>query len=365
MRRKRKYCIYILSVFAVFIFAFFCWSVVCFLGISHTKQNKEQGMRSILEKTEKNTSLQMSGTTSSALSQRYRNKTTNGIFTADSKYLYKSEKINEQYALTRINIKNGERFPLVTGYKCRNLIAGEKDIYCIIDTTDKDENFCNKIAKVSRQGDGIKLFDVTVSPYILSMVADQDSIYYTKKGDRKIYKINYDGDIYSYIYEVPASAEEPFLFSVLDGNLYYTDGREMAYIDLTSHTNQNISYQICSRYQNPFLEDGKIFGFSDLSQSSIAYIDLQNGELKKIPLRRFGDSFTPKKIDNIAYYKNNIFLSTESNIYYCNLSEGHGGIVKDVRTPSGIIYFNNDSIIYEDGEYGINSSEEIKWLLAK
>lgn len=365
MQRRRKYCIYILSVFAVFLFAFLCWSTSSFLGIFNSRENDEQNTQGIPEAVETNTSLQMSGTTSSALSQKYRDGTTNGIFTSDKKYLYKSEKINEQFALTRINIKNGERFPLVTGYKCRNLIALEKDIYCIVDTTDKDNNFCNKIAKISKEGDGIKLFEITSCPYILSMVADQDSLYYTQKGDRKIYKINYSGDIYSYIYEVPSSAEEPFLFSILDGSLYYTDGKEMACIDLTNHTSKNISYQLCSRYQSPFLEEGKIFGYGNLSKTSIAYIDLKNMELKKIPLRKFGEELESSKIDNISFYKNNIFLSADNNLYYHCLSEDHGGIVKDISTPSGIIYFNNGSVIYEDGEYGVNSSEQIKWLLAK
>lgn len=369
---KRKIICYTLSVLVIFLFSYSLIGTAEFLNI-HSKDN-EQEENTETNDTDKSSKdiLNMEGNTSSNLSQHYQdsissNFESNGSMVITKKYIYKTEKINNKYVISQIDKKTEETFPLISGYECRNLINIGDYIYCIVKSQNSEEIIVDKIAKVSLKGEEIQFFESTESLSITSMVSDGDSIYYTKSDNSNIYKINLTGDIYSYIYTLENSNNNPYLFGIKDSKLYYVDGYEMAALDLYEYTKTNISYQYSSKNLNPILVDNNIYAFDTLSKTSLSTINLDDNSITNIfgPDELKVANITLTDNTNINYYKNYLFFNKGTDIYYISLKDKKINLLKDVKTTSKVLYFDDNSIITEEDKYGACIKNEITWLLAK
>lgn len=368
----RKITCYILTVIVVFLFVYSMIGTAEFLNIHKKSNNNTTESTEIIDNYSKKDILNLEGNTSANLSQHYQSipsdeEKNNGNICITDKYIYKTEKINNKYVILQVDKKTGDSFPLISDYKCRNLLVIDKFIYCIVETQNGEDINVEKIAKISIEDYDITFFDSTESTKITSLLSDGKELYYTKKDNKNIYKINLKGDIYSYIYTLDNSTENPYLFNIKDSELYYVDGYEMAKINLYTYEKENISYQYCNKKLNPIMVDDTIYVFKTLSKNELVAINTLDNNIDII----FDEKLLTKnniKLNentNINYSKNIIFFNSGNEIYYINVKSQEIGQIEEIDSTSKVIYIDNKSLITEANEYGFFTSTPITWLFAK
>lgn len=369
----RKMICYSLSLIVIFLFTFSMIGTAEFLNIHKKDNNQNTEKTEIIDNHSKKNNLNLVGNTSVNLSQHYQTtfkdeENNNGNMCFSDDYIYKCEKINNKFVLLQIDKKTGDSFPLITDYKCRNLLYIDNYIYCIIETQNGEDINVEKIAKISVKNYDIEFFDSTESVKITSLLSDGNELYYTKKDNKNIYKINLKGDIYSYIYTLETSSENPHLFNIKDSKLYYVDGYEMATIDLYTYKKTNISYQYCNKRLNPFMVDDKIYIFKTLSKNELIYIDTKNDNTISTVLTENllnNNDIELNKITNVNFKQNIIFFNIDNNIYYMNTKNQEIGLIEEAKTNSKVIYIDNKSLITESSEFGNIQTTLITWIFAK
>jgi hypothetical protein len=369
---NKKLIYFLLAVLVLFLFSYSIYGTAVFLNINFNNNDSMIENKEELQEKEKSNLLTIKGNTSGNLSQCYQDNVSdkrdnNGGMIISNEYIYKTQKINDKYIINKINIETGDSFPILSGYNCRNLLLLNNYIFCIVETQNDQDIICEKIAKISIDGNEIVFFDSTESQEITSMLSDGDEIYYTKKDNNYIYKINLSGSIYTYIYKITEKSKNPYLFGLNKGKLYYVDGYEMASINLTNYSKEHISYQFCNIKQNPILEDNKIFVFKDLVKSELVYIDLENNENISIfsinDLTKF--NITSSNITNINYYKNIIFFNFNNEVYYINIDTKQINKIAGITSYSKVLYFNNNYIYTEVEKYGNVQKNAIAYVLVQ
>lgn len=307
-------------------------------NISKNQESKTSKTTNKIINTSNNLGLQ-TGNISGNLMQEH------GPFASSGKYIF----------YTKSNNGLTELYKADTGLKNKELVMSAKDIrslniinkylYCIV-----DKESYSLVAKIDVDTSEMMYLETTKSPYITSLIFDNQFAYFTIKNDSNVYRIN-DDDSIKKIYSPNNFLGSSHLVGVNNGSIYCINTKGLISVNYEGESNNILTNEITSVYQKPIMTRDSIVFFEDLTQRSLAVFDLEEKNIKKI------------KKDNVKFYNyidGFLFISNGEKVEYTtdyiNFNKAN-----DIKLNNSPFFLSNKHLTYfQNGEPIQN---QINWIL--
>lgn len=295
------------------------------------------------------------------LLQHYNNSEDYGLVASNNKYVFKYEKLNNKDCLTRTDLKDMSKDIILTGYKVKNLIIINKNLYFIMEQY-TDNSKSQVIAYMNIDKETLNTINSTRVKEIISFVSDGKNLYYTTGSDYNIYKVNED-NVVETVCSTKSTGENPFIIGIKEGKIYYVNGIELCKVGINSRQKEIISNEYCSTEQYPILTENYIYCFYDLEHTRLDVID-HNGNFVKTIFNLSEQTQIQSRIDSMNYSCGYIFLLSNKKIYYIGKEDNSINLLSEANANTNQMYFTDEQVILEDKEYGNVVAHKIVWLLA-
>lgn len=360
----------ILPIMVVILFITSFALTIKYLELDFNKKDKNMSS-SETEIIETDKNLRQVGSFSGNVFQKYDiNDEEYGLLCYDDDYYYTTNILKNKYVLNKVNKNNiSDTFPILSGYKVKNMISVGDYIFGVVNAVNEEDILMDQIVKISKSGDGKEIYSSTQATFITSMISDGKRIFFTKENDHYIYSINTDGTETQKIVKISINKDNPILFGIFEGKIYFVDGESVSTLDIETKEIETISKSLTSIKQNPIMYKNKIYYLTSLAGKGISCLNIATRE--SIVVVDENEMYDLTKINsnilNLNYNSGILFYTYNNKIYYIDIETSISiNELKDVKSLNNNKYYIiDDNVIIEEVKYGNLTSTPINWILAK